>query len=119
MVRHPHFTHPIFVRFPRPASLGGRDGVVRFPPAAEVPFIQAVARRLRSLDPSLSTAKVLALVDGRQEEDVRRALHATERARPGEPLSYFRSCLGKAVATETRQMRPVLGVKTSDDPYAP
>jgi hypothetical protein len=119
MVRHPHFTHPIFVRFPRPASLGGRDGVVRFPPAAEVPFIQAVARRLRSLDSSLSTAKVIALVDGRPEEDIRRALHATERARPAEPLSYFRTCLGKSVPTETRKLTPVRGVKTRDDPYAP
>src|SRR5438876_8976206 len=25
MVRHPHFTQPIFVRFPRPAVLRGRD----------------------------------------------------------------------------------------------
>lgn len=119
MVRHPHFTHPIFVRFPRPASLGGREGVVRFPPAAEVPFLQAVARRLRTLDPSLSTAKVAALVDGRSEDDVRRALHATERARPADPLSYFRSCLGKAVMTETREVRPVPGVKSRSDPYLP
>ena len=27
MVRHPHFTQPIFVRFPRPAVMRGRDGV--------------------------------------------------------------------------------------------
>ena len=26
MVRHPHFTQPIFVRFPRPAVMRGRDG---------------------------------------------------------------------------------------------
>ena len=31
MVRHPHFTQPIFVRFPRPAVLG-REGAERFPP---------------------------------------------------------------------------------------
>ncbi|HTY05917.1 MAG TPA: hypothetical protein VMC86_05350, partial [Gemmatimonadales bacterium] len=29
MVRHPHFTQPIFVRFPRPVVLRGRDGVER------------------------------------------------------------------------------------------
>ena len=50
MVRHPHFTQPIFVRFPRPAVLGGREGVERFPPAAELPFADAVARQLRRLD---------------------------------------------------------------------
>src|SRR5207247_1425800 len=38
MVRHPHFTQPIFVRFPRPAALRGRDGVERFPPAADLAF---------------------------------------------------------------------------------
>ena len=93
--------------------------MVRFPPAAEVPFLQAVARRLRALDPSLSTAKVAALVDGRSEDDVRRALHATERARPADPLSFFRSCLGKAVMAETREVRPVPGVKSRADPYLP
>jgi DNA helicase HerA-like ATPase len=30
MVRHPHFTQPIFVRFPRPAVMLGRDGAERF-----------------------------------------------------------------------------------------
>jgi len=39
--RHPHFTQPIFVRFPRPAVLRGRDGVERFPPAADLPFEDA------------------------------------------------------------------------------
>ncbi len=34
MLRHPHFTQPIFVKFPRPAVLTGREGVERFPPAA-------------------------------------------------------------------------------------
>ncbi len=36
MVRHPHFAQPIFVRFPRPAVLRGRDGAERFPQAQEV-----------------------------------------------------------------------------------
>jgi len=118
MVRHPHFTHPIFVRFPRPPVLAGREGVVRFPPAPEVPFAQAVARRLRTLDAGVSAVKVAELVEGRPEDDVRRALHATERARPAEPFSYFRACLGKAVLPETREIRPARGVRTRDDPYA-
>ena len=120
MIRHPHFTQPIFVRFPRPAVLSGRDGVTRFPPAPEVPFPQAVARRLRALDPSVSTPAVVELVTGRLEDDVRKALHATERARPAEPFSYFRACLGKAIAAESRPARrPVRGVPTRDDPYSP
>ena len=47
MVRHPHFTQPIFVKFPRPGVLNGREGIERFPPAAELPFADAVARQMR------------------------------------------------------------------------
>lgn len=120
MIRHPHFTHPIFVRFPRPAVLSGRDGVERFPPALEVPFPEAVARRLRTLDPRVPAASVAELIEGRMEEDVRRALHATERARPDEALAYFKACLGRAVPAEPRggARRPVPGVRSGDDPYA-
>ena len=50
MLRHPHFTQPVFVRFPRPAVLSGREGVERFPPAIDLPFPDAVARQLRGLD---------------------------------------------------------------------
>ena len=35
MVRHPHFAQPVFVRFPRPAVMTGREGVERFPQAPE------------------------------------------------------------------------------------
>ena len=34
MIRHPHFTQPVFVRFPRPCVLSGREGVERFPPSS-------------------------------------------------------------------------------------
>jgi hypothetical protein len=119
MIRHPHFTQPIFVRFPRPAALSGRDGVVRFPPAPEVPFPQAVARRLRALDPAVPRQAVVDLVSGRHEDDVRKALHATERSRPADVLSYFRACLGKVTPAEAREpRRPVRGVRTDSDPYA-
>jgi DNA helicase HerA-like ATPase len=117
MIRHPHFTHPIFVRFPRPAVLAGREGVEQFPPEADVPFAQAITRRLRRLDPEVTQAKVALLVEGRAEDDVRRALHATERARPAEPMAYFRSCLGKAIGAEIREVRPTRSVKSSADPY--
>src|SRR5206468_6554662 len=54
MVRHPHFTQPIFVRFPRPAVLRGRDGAERYPQAQDVALESAVLRSLRTLDPSLT-----------------------------------------------------------------
>ena len=100
MLRHPHFTQPIFVRFPRPAVLGSREGIERFPPAVELPFADAVARQLRRLDRRVSADAVRALIDGRREEDVRRALGATRRERPDDALAFFTACLGRRVNGE-------------------
>lgn len=118
LIRHPHFTHPVFVRFPRPAMISGREGVERFPPVAELPFAEAVARRLRSLDPSLTEGRVLDVIAGRREEDVRRALNATIRARPDQPLAFLVKCLGREIRAETVASRPtVRPVRTAGDPY--
>jgi DNA helicase HerA-like ATPase len=120
MLRHPHFTQPIFVRFPRPAVLSGREGVERFPPAADLPFADAVARQMRQLDRRISGDAVRALVDGRREEDVRRALSATRRARPENPEAYFTAALGRRVTAEVPPVRRgVAPVRRLDDPYAP
>ncbi|MDZ4673812.1 MAG: ATP-binding protein [Gemmatimonadota bacterium] len=119
MARHPHFTQPVFVRFPRPAVLTGREGVEQFPPVADLPFPAAVARRLRAMAPGLSTDAVAALIAGRREEQVRQALHRTVRERPADPLAYFSACLGRVVTTETPPpRRRVPGVPDLPDPYA-
>src|SRR5688500_8210321 len=44
MIRHPHFTQPIFVRFPRPAVMTGRDGADRYPQAEEPSLDASVTR---------------------------------------------------------------------------
>jgi len=119
MARHPHFTQPVFVRFPRPAVLTGREGVEQFPPAPDLPFAVAVARRLRALAPGISSDGVAARIDGRREDDVRRALHRTVRERPDDPLAYFTACLGRGVAAETPSPRRGMpGVPDLPDPYA-
>ncbi len=118
MVRHPHFTQPIFVRFPRPAVLNSREGVERFPPATELPFGEAVARQLRRLDRRVSTDAVRALIEGRREEDVRRALGATRREHPADALAFFAACLGRRVNGEVAAARRgVPAVKRADDGY--
>ncbi len=118
MVRHPHFTQPIFVRFPRPAVLSGREGVERFPPAPELPFADAVARQLRALDRGISADAVRDLVDGRREDDVRRALGATRRERPADALAFFTRCLGRRVNGESPPVhRGVPAVKRGEDGY--
>ena len=118
MVRHPHFTQPIFVKFPRPPVLGGREGIERFPPSGDVPFPEAVVRRLRALDRRVSAEGVYAAIEGRREEDVRRALSATRRERPADPLAYFVACLGRRVAGEVvLPRRGIPAVRRADDGY--
>lgn len=118
LVRHPHFTHPVFVRFPRPAVLTGREGVEQFPPAAELPFPEAVARRLRMLEPGLGAARVLDTIAGRREADVRKALNATLRSRPEQVFPFFVKCLGREPRPETVVPRQgIRPVRTSGDPY--
>src|SRR4051794_27434027 len=63
MVRHPHFTQPIFVRFPRPAIMGGRDGAERYPQQQDVSLEAAVLRALRPLDSSITLNWVKDITD--------------------------------------------------------
>src|SRR3954462_3739061 len=97
MLRHPHFTRPIFVKFPRPAVLNSREGIERFPPAPELPFPDAVARQMRQLDGRVSSDAIRVLIDGRREDDVRRALAATRRERPTDAYTFFSACLGRRI----------------------
>ncbi|MFL5507038.1 MAG: ATP-binding protein [Gemmatimonadales bacterium] len=119
MIRHPHFTQPIFVRFPRPAVLSGREGVEKYPPAAELPFADAVARQLRQMDRTLSSDECRELVAGRNERDVRRALAATRRERPADVKAYFKAVLGRRVESEVARTRLTIPpIVSSADPYA-
>jgi uncharacterized protein len=122
MVRHPHFTQPVFLRFPRPAVLTGRQGVDRFPPAEELPFDDAIARQLRRLDRGIAAGAVKDLVAGREPAEVLAALHRTRQARPADVLAYFRGCLRRrapAAAVPADAGRwPAGGVAIVEDPYA-
>ena len=120
MVRHPHFTQPVFVRFPRPAMLDGPAGVKRYPPATDVPFEDAVVRQLAALDRRVSAGRVKDAIADRREEDVRRALLATRRARPADVLGYFTAKLGPAVLVEEvgRPAEATTLLRSVEDPYA-
>jgi uncharacterized protein len=118
MLRHPHFTQPIFVKFPRPPVLNGREGIERFPPVAELPFEDAVVRQMRQLDRRVSADAVRTLIDGRRPEDVRRALAATRRERPGDVTAFFSACLGRRVSPEVvTSRRAIPALKHADEPY--
>jgi DNA helicase HerA-like ATPase len=121
LLRHPHFTQPVFVRFPRPAMLSGREGVERFPPAHDVPFAEAVVTRLRRLDPAIPADAVREAIDGRPDDEVRRALGLVARERPGDVLAFFRACLRRVIRAESRGPAPGITPLPRDDdnPFAP
>lgn len=109
LVRHPHFTQPIFVRFPRPCFLRGSDGIRRYPPQ-EKPFDVAVWETLRELDPTLEYLQVKAVIDevaaysnGLDEDRVSEAMHRVlrERPEPSRVMERFRAHLPKRVASST------------------
>jgi hypothetical protein len=119
MVRHPHFTQPVFVRFPRPPVMSGREGIERYPQRAEETLEEAVLRSLRRMDPSITLDFVRessALFD---EAEVLRARDATLRARPANVREHFRSQFRARVAAmpvaprQTPRLRPT----PADDPY--
>ena len=125
MVRHPHFTQPIFVRFPRPAVMQGRDGAEKYPQSVETGLDVAIYRALRPLDNSVTLPWVQKLVALYDENDLLRARDATIRARPGNVKGYFESQFRKIVPTEpaiaaaaaSREETRAVRTLPIDDPY--
>jgi uncharacterized protein len=119
MVRHPHFTQPIFVRFPRPAVMRGRDGAEKFPQAVEVTFESAVLRTLRTLDPSLTMNWLRDAMGIQDEEDIIRARNATMRERPADVRKFFQAQLRPIVAAASVPRSSGTPVRSgpADDPY--
>jgi hypothetical protein len=119
MVRHPHFTQPIFVRFPRPTVLSGREGADRFPQAEEPSLTEAVLRSLRTLDASIQLSFVEDIIALYEEHEVLRARDATVKTRPQDVKAYFKAQFRRVVRGEPApvQQRPALRVAPLDDPY--
>jgi len=120
MVRHPHFAQPVFVRFPRPAVMSGREGAERFPPEAPPSLEDAVMRSLRRLDTTVTRQFVQEFVALHDEDAVLRARNATVRARPKDVRAHFRAQFkGRLVATSPAASSPqALRPAPADDPYA-
>jgi uncharacterized protein len=120
MVRHPHFTQPVFVRFPRPSIMRGRDGVERFPQATAVGLDQAILRSLRALDSSVTLQWVQDAIGIHEEQSVVRARNATIRMRPDNVKSFFLSQLPALVRSAPLKPKPAgMAIRGTpfDDPY--
>jgi uncharacterized protein len=119
-VRHPHFAQPIFVRFPRPVVLSGREGAERFPQAEEPTLQDAVLRQLRTLDPHLTMASIASVFEGLYgEEEILRARDRTLRERPGDVKAYFLAQFRSLVAARAASAPPVRALRPAPlgDPY--
>jgi DNA helicase HerA-like ATPase len=120
MVRHPHFTQPIFVRFPRPAVMRGRDGAERYPQGEDVNLESAVLRSLRTIDPSITLNWVQDAIGIREEYEVIRARNAVLRERPTDVKKFFLAQLRPLVSAQQAASRtPTAALKSApaDDPY--
>ncbi len=120
MVRHPHFTQPVFVTFPRPAVMRGRDGVERYPQAADVPFDVAILRALRKLDPAISLAWVQDTIGLYSEEEAIRARNATLQARPQDVKAFFARQFRTIIPARPAATPEKIPIRSlpDDDPYA-
>jgi len=119
MIRHPHFTQPIFVRFPRPSVMQGREGSERYPQASEVSLEAAILRALRPLDSTITLPWVQDITALYPEEEVIRARNATLLARPDNVKAYFMSQFRRVLPAQAAP-RPMAGsIKSApeNDPY--
>ena len=119
MIRHPHFTQPIFVRFPRPAVMQGREGAEKYPQATEVSLDVAVLRALRPLDASITLPWIQEVTALYTDDEVIKARNATLLARPENVKAYFASQFRKIVSAQSpvRPMAASIKSAPDDDPY--
>ena len=98
----------------------GRDGVERFPQAADVERDVGVLRQLRRFDPSLTLGWVQDIIGLYDDEDVLRALNATLAKAPDNVGAFFKAQFRKIVPASPVQApaRTPLRVLPDDDPYA-
>jgi uncharacterized protein len=120
MVRHPHFTQPIFVRFPRPAVMRGRDGVSQYPAAQAPTLHSAVLRTLRQMDPSITLGWLQDVTALAEDEEILRARNDVVRTRPADVrktfAAHFRSMVAPRSAARPNVPAPLPAVP-ADDPY--
>jgi len=111
LLKHPHFTQPIFLRFPRPACLRGSDGMRRFvqskPRAVSELILDQVRARGGSLAPCQDALDALA----QDEENLANVLRQLRRLGPREdPLPVIRT--GKRAAP--RRPEPTAVIQERD-----
>lgn len=122
MVRHPHFSQAIFVKFPRPNVLRGSDGIRMFPARQDMPLDEAVFQNFRKLNPAVQRNAVREIVEASDPEAVAEAAARVRQEAPEDPLARFRQlCRRKANISEADDRPSNFAVPKAidpDDPFA-
>ncbi|MBI3946518.1 MAG: ATP-binding protein [Armatimonadetes bacterium] len=80
LLRHPHFKQPVFVRFPMPTVLRGKDGLSLWPARQDDPALR-ISQTLKEIDPSTTVEmeELRRMVDGLGEATIDQILDRVRR----------------------------------------
>lgn len=120
MVRHPHFSQAIFVKFPRPNVLRGADGVRVFPPAAGLTLAESAFQKLKDLDSKIQRAQIVGLVASADPDSVMPACYKVRSSPAADILAQFERLLRRQItpkAVSKSQPRPPIMVDHIEDPF--
>ncbi len=118
MVRHPHFTQPVFLKFPRPPVMRGQDGRNLFQPQPDMPFAEAMVWRLRQMDRDLSAVKIKEAIADFDQVTVLDKINQIEQQQPPDLLRSLKANLQKIPTRQNGQVKvaPLYEID-DDDPY--
>lgn len=119
LIKHPHFAQPVFVRFPRPASMKGSEGMRLYPRRqrrAIDEMIRDELRRMAIANPTRMNDALMSISpDPKTKEDLLRRLRRLEDR--ADPLATVEATK-KSAAFSAKQQRSVRKAVADDDPFA-
>lgn len=126
MIRHPHFSQPIFIKFPRPNILRGGDGIRLYPPEEGKQYSPAEAayNRLRERYPKLTLSQVREAVGNVSPDLVTRAVNHVLMSTDGgtDPLDEMRRFIRRKAGVEEANINlpppSQILVPDEEDPFA-
>jgi hypothetical protein len=123
MIRHPHFTQPVFIRFPIPSIMRGNDGMEKYASQPGKGIEQRIVEMAVKLGGGKTTVSQVhdalgELHEAEREESlnkIARELAAAERIGAGDPMEIIRRN-GKRRPQKVAEREPQIAIP--DDPFA-
>ncbi len=98
MLKHPHFSQPIFIRFPRPNVLRGPDGIALYNAAPWGNIEEAIFQAIQRHNPKVNRVHIREVIEGVEERELQEALglYRLEKSiPPKEAVSRFAQLIRK------------------------